>query len=528
MELFQNSYFSLFVIVALGYMLGSIKIKGVSLDVSAVIFIALLFGHFGVVIPSDLQNFGMILFIFTIGIQAGPGFLDSFKSKGRDLAILTTILILTAGLVGYGCGWLFDIDAATVTGLLAGALTSTPGLAAAIETTGSSLSSIGYGIAYPFGVIGVILFVKLLPKLMRTNLPELEKKIEAEQVDQYPALSTRVFKVENHAVLEKTIGELKLRTMTGANVSRLMHNDDPTLPKPTSKLRKGDFIKAVGTIDSLNKMEVLIGPAVDTDLPLKEGFEIEQVLLTNTKLVNETLGSLNLFANYGATATRVRRSGIEIAPSADLKLKFGDKLMIAAPKQEMKQIAIIFGNDDKAVSATNFFPIAAGIVLGVLFGKINIAIGNGMSFSPGLTGGVLLVAILLSGIGKTGPIMWTMSGSSNTLLRQLGLIMFLAGVGTSAGQHIVATFEQHGALLFLVGGAITLIPMIVATIVAHFVFKMNILYLLGALTGGMTSTPGLAACDSMTKTNLPTVAYATVYPIALVLLIVVIQVLAII
>ncbi|MDO5569850.1 MAG: aspartate:alanine exchanger family transporter [Bacteroidales bacterium] len=526
MDLFQNSYFSLFVIVALGYMLGSIKIKGVSLDVSAVIFIALLFGHFGVLIPADIQNFGMILFIFTIGIQAGPGFLDSFKSKGRDLAILTVILILSAGLVSYGCSWLFDIDSATVTGLLAGALTSTPGLAASIEATGSSLSSIGYGIAYPFGVIGVILFVKLLPKLMRANIPAIEKKFESEQVNQYPALSTRVFRVENVAVIDRTIGELKIRTMTGVNVSRIMHNNIPTLPTPNTKLMDGDMIKAVGTVDSLDRVELLIGPEVNQDLPLSDKMEIEQVLLTNTKLVNETLGSLNLLGNYGATATRVRRSGIEIAPSPDLKLKFGDKLTIAAPKDGMSEIAHIFGNDDKAVSSTNFFPIAAGIVLGVLFGKINIALGDGLSFSPGLTGGVLLVAIILSGIGKTGPIMWTMSGNSNTLLRQLGLIMFLAGVGTSAGQHIVATFEQHGITLFLVGGAITLIPMIIATLIAHFVFKMNILYLLGALTGGMTSTPGLAACDSMTKTNMPTVAYATVYPIALVMLIVVIQVLA--
>lgn len=527
MDLFQNPIFSLFVIVALGYMLGSIKIKGVSLDVSAVIFIALLFGHFGVLIPKSIQEFGMILFIFTIGIQAGPGFLDSFKSKGKDLALLTVLLIASAGAVGFASCMLLGVDAPMVTGLVAGALTSTPGLAAAIEAT-SELSSIGYGIAYPFGVIGVILFVKLLPKLMRTDMAALDKKVEAEQVNQYPALSTRVLRVENASVLEHTIGDLKVRTMTGATVSRIMHKNDPRLPKPTSKLHEGDLIKAVGTIDSLDRLEMLIGPAIDTDLPLKEGIEIEQVLLTNTKLVNETLGSLNLFTNYGATATRIRRAGIEIAPSTDLKMKFGDKVMIVAPKDEMTEIARMFGNDDKAVSATNFFPIAAGIVLGVLFGKINITLGPGFNFSPGLTGGILLVAIILSGIGKTGPIMWTMSGSSNTLLRQLGLILFLAGVGTSAGQHIVATFQQHGITLFLVGGAITLLPMIIATIAGHFLFKMNLLYLLGALTGGMTSTPGLAACDSMTKTNLPTVAYATVYPIALVMLIVVIQILSLV
>ena len=528
MELFQNAYFSLFVIVALGYMLGSIKIKGVSLDVSAVIFIALLFGHFGILIPKDLQDFGMIIFIFTIGIQAGPGFLDSFRSKGRQLAILTTILICLAGITAFACSFFFGIDAATTTGLLAGALTSTPGLAAAIEATGSSLSSIGYGIAYPFGVIGVILFVKLLPKLMRTDLAALDNKIESEQVNQFPAISTRSVVISNKAILGKTIGELKLRTMTGANISRLMHDNKPYIPTPNMHLKDGDIVKAVGTIDALDRVEMLLGQATEEEPPLREDVQIEQILLTNTKLVNETLGSLNLLGNYGATATRIRRSGIEITPSADLKLKFGDKIIITAPKADMKQIARIFGNDDKAVSSTNFFPIAAGIVLGVLFGKINIALGDNLTFSPGLTGGVLLIAITLSGIGKTGPIMWTMSGSSNTLLRQLGLIMFLAGVGTSAGQHIVETFQQHGITLFLVGGAITLLPMIIAALIAHYAFKMNILYLLGALTGGMTSTPGLAACDSMTRTNLPTVAYATVYPIALVLLIVIIQILALI
>ncbi len=526
MELFQNSIFSLFVIVALGYILGSIKIKGISLDVSAVIFIALLFGHFGVIIPSDIQSFGMILFIFTIGIQAGPGFLDSFKSKGRDLALLTTILIISAGLVGWICSVALGIEMATVVGLLAGALTSTPGLAAANEATGSSLTSIGYGIAYPFGVIGVILFVKLLPKMMRANISKIEKEVEAESTEQFPSLETRVLKAENSSIFNKTIKELQLRTLTGANISRITHEGVAIVPKPSSSINEGDMIKAVGTMESLDKLEKLVGKAVDIDLPMNEEYELQQVLLTNIKIVNNTLGSLNLNKAFHATVTRVRRSGIEITPTADLKLKFGDKLTIAVAKQNMEDRSILFGNDEKAISSTDFFPIAAGIVLGVLAGQISIPFGGGFSFSPGLTGGILLVAIVLSGIGKTGPIRWTMSANSNTLLRQLGLIMFLAGVGTSAGKDIASTFQEQGFTLFAVGAAITLVPMIIATLVAHFVFKMNILYLMGALTGGMTSTPGLAACDSMTKTNLPTVAYATVYPIALVLLIVVIQVLA--
>lgn len=383
-DLLNSSYFALFLIVALGFMLGRIKIKGLSLDVSAVIFIALLFGHFGVIIPKELGNFGLVLFIFTIGIQAGPGFFDSFRSKGKTLIIITLLIICSAALTAVGLKYAFDIDTPSVVGLIAGALTSTPGLAVAIDSTHSPLASIAYGIAYPFGVIGVILFVKLLPRIMR----------------------------------------------------------------------------------------------------------------------------------------------IDLSPSPDLALKFGDKLMVVGEKDGIKGVARLLGNDTKQLSDTDFFPIALGIVLGVLFGKLNISFSDSLSFSPGLTGGILMVALFLSAIGKTGPILWSMSGPANQLLRQLGLLLFLAEVGTSAGRNLMATFQESGWLLFGVGAAITLVPMLVAVCVGLFVFKINILDLLGTITGGMTSTPGLAAADSMTDSNIPSVAYATVYPIAMVFLILIIQVIA--
>lgn len=383
-DLLHSSYFSLFLIVALGFMLGRIKIKGLSLDVSAVIFIALLFGHFGVIIPKELGNFGLVLFIFTIGIQAGPGFFDSFRSKGKTLIIITMLIISSACLTAVGLKYAFGIDTPSVVGLVAGALTSTPGLAVAIDSTNSPLASIAYGIAYPFGVIGVILFVKLLPKIMR----------------------------------------------------------------------------------------------------------------------------------------------IDLSPSPDLALKFGDKLMVVGEKEGIKGVARLLGNNAKKLSDTDFFPIAMGIVLGVLFGKLNISFPGGLSFSPGLTGGVLMVALLLSAIGKTGPILWSMSGPANQLLRQLGLLLFLAEVGTSAGKNLVATFQESGLLLFGVGAAITLVPMLIAAFVGRLVFKISLLDLLGTITGGMTSTPGLAAADSMVDSNIPSVAYATVYPIAMVFLILFIQVIA--
>ncbi len=457
-DLLNSSYFALFLIVALGFMLGRIKIKGLSLDVSAVIFIALLFGHFGVIIPKELGNFGLVLFIFTIGIQAGPGFFDSFRSKGKTLIIITLLIICSAALTAVGLKYAFDIDTPSVVGLIAGALTSTPGLAVAIDSTHSPLASIAYGIAYPFGVIGVILFVKLLPRIMRIDLDKEARRLEKERRSQFPELTTCLFRVTNPAVFDRSLMQINARAMTGAVISRHKHNEQIAIPTAQTILHEGDYIQAVGSEEALNQLAVL--------------------------------------------------------------------LMVVGEKDGIKGVARLLGNDTKQLSDTDFFPIALGIVLGVLFGKLNISFSDSLSFSPGLTGGILMVALFLSAIGKTGPILWSMSGPANQLLRQLGLLLFLAEVGTSAGRNLMATFQESGWLLFGVGAAITLVPMLVAVCVGLFVFKINILDLLGTITGGMTSTPGLAAADSMTDSNIPSVAYATVYPIAMVFLILIIQVIA--
>ena len=489
---------------------------------SAVIFIALLFGHFGVIIPKELGNFGLVLFIFTIGIQAGPGFFDSFRSKGKTLILITMLIISSACLTAVGLKYAFDIDTPSVVGLIAGALTSTPGLAVAIDSTNSPLASIAYGIAYPFGVIGVILFVKLLPKIMRVNLDQEARRLEVERRGQFPELNTCIYRITNASVFGRSLMQINARAMTGAVISRLKHKDEISIPTAHTVLHEGDYIQAVGSEESLNQLAVLMGKREEGELPLDKTQEIESLLLTKKDMINKQLGDLNLQKNFGCTVTRVRRSGIDLSPSPDLALKFGDKLMVVGEKEGIKGVARLLGNDAKKLSDTDFFPIAMGIVLGVLFGKLNISFSDSLSFSPGLTGGVLMVALFLSAIGKTGPILWSMSGPANQLLRQLGLLLFLAEVGTSAGKNLVATFQESGLLMFGVGAAITVVPMLVGRLV----FKISLLDLLGTITGGMTSTPGLAAADSMVDSNIPSVAYATVYPIAMVFLILFIQVIA--
>ncbi len=527
MELLTNSYFALFLIVALGFILGRIKIAGLSLDVSAVIFVALVFGHYGIVIPKDFQYLGLVLFIFTIGMQAGPGFFESFKKEGRKLALFAFMLIFFAGIITVGIIFLFHIDHNIAIGLFTGALTSTPGLAAAIDYTGSPLASIGYGVGYPFGVIGVILFIRFLPKIIGVSLKQSEEEYNLKIKDEFPEILRRNFTVENENIVGKTIGELRIRYMTKAVVSRIIHNGLAVTPTPETRLMTGDLIKAVGTEEALKRVEILIGSPTEEEIPLDPNYDVRSVLVTNKEVVNKTIGQINLLHTYNATITRIRRSGINISPSPGSKLLFGDKLVIAASKANMEMVSNIFGNDQKRLSDTDILPVALGILIGVVIGKLNIVLGS-FTFSPGLTGGVLIAGLILSRIGKTGPLLWTMTGAANQLLRQLGLIFFLAAVGTDAGAQIVQTFETYGVQLFLFGGIITLLPMLLAAFAGKWLFKMNLLSLFGAISGSMTSTPGLAAADSMTESNAHSISYATVYPVAMVLLIVMVQLITLI
>jgi len=522
MELLSNSYFALFTIVAIGVLLGRIKIFGLSLDVSAVIFVALVFGHYGIIIPVDFQYLGLVLFIFTIGIQAGPGFFESFKKDGRQLAIFATFLLLTGGIITILMISVFNIDENIAVGLFTGALTSTPGLAAAIDYTGSPLASIGYGVGYPFGVIGVILFIRFLPRIINVSLQKSEESYNFKMNEDFPEVIWKNFIVENENIFSKSIGELRIRIITKAVISRVVHNGTAITPTAKTVLHKGDLIKAVGTKEALQNVEIIIGSSSKEEIPLDPKYDVRSVLVTNKKVVNKTIGQINSLYTYHATITRIRRSGINISPTPNSKIRFGDKLVIACNKANMDRISEVFGNDQKRLSDTDILPVALGIILGVLVGKINIALGS-FSFSPGLTGGVLIIALVLSRIGKTGPILWTMTGAANQLIRQFGLILFLAAVGTGAGARIVDTFKEYGFELFAYGAAITILPMFLSGLLGKWFFKMNLLTLLGAISGSMTSTPGLAAADSMTETNAHSIAYATVYPVAMVLLIVVVQ-----
>jgi putative transport protein len=531
-ELLTKDYFVLFLVIGLGTALGNVRVKGISFDTSAVIFVAIFFGYlynlYGVNfnIPPIIQSVGLVLFIYTIGMQAGPSFFSSFKEQGTTLLVLAGTTVLTGGITAVAIAYIYDVDMNIMSGLLTGALTSTPGLAASIEASNSPLASIGYGIAYPFGVLGVILFVKLGPALFRVNMKNEEDKFAEISRSSTPPVINKNLIISNENVNGKTLEELKIRFMTKANISRIMKpNQLPISPTSSTVLETGDIIKAVGTVNALNRIELLLGKVTDIEIPSSGLYDIKWYVVSNNTVVNKTIQELNLLENYSATITRIRRASIDLAPHPTTRIKYGDKILISSSKGNVPAVTQLFGDSLKLIGQTSFLPVAFGIAIGVLVGAIAIPLGS-INLKLGLTGGVLLASIFLSWKGKFAGVIWNLSSPANKILRQFGLLMFLTPVGLSAGESLVPAIEEHGAVLFLYGAVITLIPMIVTVLVGRFFLKINFLSILGALTGGMTSTPGLSAADSMTESEAPQIAYAAVYPFSLVLIIVIAEIMA--
>ncbi|MFT6925719.1 MAG: putative transport protein [Psychromonas sp.] len=532
-ELVTKDYFVLFLVIGLGTALGNVRVKGISFDTSAVIFVAIFFGYlynlYGVNfnIPPIIQSVGLVLFIYTIGMQAGPSFFSSFKEQGTTLLVLAGTTVLTGGITAVAIAYIYDVDMNMMSGLLTGALTSTPGLAASIEASNSPLASIGYGIAYPFGVLGVILFVKIGPALFRVDIKNEEEDFAKISRSNTPPVINKNLIISNENVNGKTLEELKIRFMTKANISRIMKpNQLPISPTSSTVLETGDIIKAVGTVNALARIEILLGKVTDIEIPSSGLYDIKWYVVSNDSIVNKTIQELNLLENYSATITRIRRASIDLAPHPTTRMKYGDKILISSSKGNVPAVTQLFGDSLKRVEQTSFLPVAFGIVVGVLVGSIAMPLGS-IELKLGLTGGVLLTSIFLSWKGKFGGVIWNLPTAANKILRQFGLLMFLTPVGLNAGQSLIPAIQEHGAVLFLYGAVITLVPMIVTVLVGRFLLKINFLSILGALTGGMTSTPGLSAADSMTESEAPQIAYAAVYPFSLVLIIIVAEIMAI-
>ena len=518
-------------VIAAGIFLGKLKIGGISLGVTFVLFVGIVMGHFGYEVNAEVlkfvREFGLILFIFAIGIQVGPGFFSSFKKGGvllNGLAVL--IILLNVAIVL--C--IFYIDGNTsisaLVGVMSGAVTNTPGLAAAQQTAGSTeainIMAMGYAAAYPLGVIGIITSMLVLKAVFRINTEDEIKAIENEMEGSMQKPLIVSFEVTNKLIDGKTLYELHQILDCDFVVSRLMGADNKVII-PTSKtvLHVGDKIVAVlGPSDEM-KFQGVIGHEIQMDWEEVQSTVLSRrIVVTQSKYNGITLGSLRLHTAYSLNCTRVNRAGVDLLASPSLRLQVGDRLVVVGDPNDIERLATRLGNSMKRLNQPNLITIFVGIMFGIIVGSINV--GFGMKL--GLAGGPLVVAILISRFGYKFKLVTYTSSSASLLMRELGICLFLASVGISSGKGFADTvFNTTGMWWVIWGFIITFVPLIIVSFIARGVYKINYLTIMGLVSGGCTDPPALAYAGNSTGSDAPAVAYSTVYPLTMFLRVVVAQ-----
>ncbi len=530
-------------VIAAGVWLGKLKIGGISLGVTFVLFVGLLMGHFGYIVNPDVlhfvREFGLILFIFSIGLQVGPSFFSSFKRGGvvlNGLAALTIALNVVIVLA------IFYIDGNTpitsLVGVMSGAVTNTPGLGAAQQAVlqvmpqnynATEQMAMGYAAAYPLGVIGIIGAMFLLRALFRVKIDKEIDAIEAEKeaAQQKPLILT--YEVTNPLIDGKNMVQLHDIVNCDFVVSRLQDKDGNIfIPNSQTVIHKGDKLYTVLSPNDEERFKAVIGPEMELDWESNPGPVVSRrILVTKTEFNGVTLGSLKLRHGYSLNATRVNRAGIDLLASPDLRLQMGDRITVVGQLEDIKRLAEKLGNSVKRLNEPNMFTLFAGIFLGIIVGSIPIAFpGISVPMKLGMAGGPLVVAILLSRFGYKLKLVTYTSSAASLLMREIGICLFLASVGIAAGADFASTVFNYTGMWWVIWGfIITFVPLVIVGSIARGVYKINMLSIMGLFGGSMTDPPALAFANNSTGNDAPAVAYSTVYPLTMFLRIVAAQVL---
>lgn len=518
MTLLHNQIFLLLLIIILGELLGKLKLWNLSLGPSAIIFVALAFGHFGVTLPTGVQTIGLAMFIYAVGLQAGPGFVSSFRSHGLAMALTVIVMALTGTLVTLACCRLFGFDAGTGAGLLAGAMTSTPSLAAAVEVVGHARAPAAYGVTYGFGVIGVALAIKLLPRLLRIDLNQEEQRLGAELAEVNPPITFHHIEVNNPNLFGKRIDQIFLKEIAPVTITRLLRQgaEEPVLVAADTELHEGDRLRVVGRLGDLEKAALFIGHPVAAEIAFERMLTKKSIVVSKRRYVGTTLGYFNFRETFNVQVARITRSGIDLVPAAHTRLHLGDVLHAVGDERALRNISRMLGNDLKSTYDISLLPILVGLLCGFLLGRLALPLPLIGPLTLGTTGGTLLAGLLLGASYQTGPLIWDLPAAGNRLVRDLGLALFMAAVGTSAGGSFVVTLQERGLALLFSGVLVTLLPVAIGAAFGLWLLRIRFLRLLGVLVGGMTSASGLASAASLSPTTYAPAAYATVYPVALI------------
>lgn len=537
----------LFTVVGLGYFLGSITFRGFTLGVSAVLFVGLIFGALDpgrFVIPEVIYVLGLILFVYTVGLQSGSVFFNLFRRQWLKLTALAVVASAGAALVAVVAARLFRIGAPVASGLFCGGLTNTPALAAAVEALRGSLAgagldpaqlrplldgpTVGYSIAYPFGVVGLILAMQVTTRLRRVDFAAERRRAGADGgAGEEPLL--RELRVSNRQLIGRTFGEAMLTELTGMVFTRLKRGGEMELATGGSVLAEGDVLVGVGTAEAIRKAELLVGPTVGEAMErFSPDLGHRDLLVINRKLAGATVAELAAEAGLPVVVSRIRRGGVHITPLPQATLELGDQVRVVAHRSDLDRLTRLIGDPLKDISEADFLSFSLGLVLGVVVGLIPIPLGGGHIVRLGFAGGPLVVGLVLGRLGRTGPVVWTLPVNASMTLRQLGLLFFLAGVGTLAGGSFVHTVLHQGLTLLLVGALITIVSMVAALVLALRVFGYDPITAYGVLAGLHTQPAALAFANTHTGSERTNVSYAAVYPVALIAKIILAQILVLV
>ncbi|MDX1808711.1 MAG: YidE/YbjL duplication [Sulfurospirillaceae bacterium] len=522
----SSEIFYLFSIISIGYILGNIKIRGFSLDITAMLLVALIAGHFGMVISDNFKLFGLAIFIYAVGLQSGPGFFETIKNDGLKLNIIAFLLLLCIFLTIFALGSFFHLDREVIDGIFTGSLTSVPSLAAAIEVKNDPVISVIFGLVYPFGIFATILFIRLLPVIFRVDLQKELENYESEQKQKYPQILTKNFKINNENFKENPVKKSQIENLTSTLIERVEAVDKCDLDeKDGQNLHYNDIIRVSGTKEQLDTLSVMLGIEMGEAYKFHDDMKVYRLLVSSKEIVGKKIASIKELKSLRAIVTKVRRAGIDIAPHPTLSLMLGDKLYVVAPEKYGERVTKIVGNDLLKYPAADFLPISLGIVFGIILGNIPFYLPFVGSIKLSFVGGILITALILGRFGRVGSIVWQLSPHSNTLMKTLGQLIFMASIGTNAGKYLVESLSKNGLLPIYIAIFALIFSLFVVAFVCKIFLKMNFLNIMGLLSGSMTSTPTLTMANNITKSDYPSISYAAVYPMSLVLAIVLAQLL---
>ncbi|WP_302567099.1 putative transporter [Alistipes indistinctus] len=525
-----HSVLILALVIALGIMLGKIKVAGISLGVTWILFVGIIFSHFGLRLNEHLihfmKEFGLILFVYSIGLQVGPGFFSSFKKGGVRLNLLATMVVCAGVLVTCGLYVITGLPVTTMVGILSGAVTNTPGLGAAQQAysdmTGidSPDIALGYAVAYPLGVIGIILSMMVLRRVFRIDFAKEEKKaLDTMDVQHDSVAQPHSLSVVNPALEDKSIRELQGLVNRDFVISRIRRQggeieiaDDDTL------LHVGDQILVVTTPRDAAAITAFIGRDVQVEWEqLDKRLISRRILITKPELNGKSLAQLKLHAGFGVSITRVNRAGVDLIAQPSLQLQMGDRVTVVGTEVSIANVEKVLGNSMKRLNAPNLIPIFIGIVLGVMLGSLPFTFpGIPQPVKLGLAGGPLIVSILISRFGPKFKLVTYTTMSANLMLREVGIALFLACVGLGAGEEFVETIIDGGGYAWIGYGAIiTILPLLIVGVIGRLWFKVDYFTLIGVMAGATTDPPALAYSNDLAGNDIPSVGYATVYPLTM-------------